>query len=341
MGLRLPIRYTNGGYRMKTLLKVIGGLLAVALLAVGGMLVYVSTALPNVGPATDMTVELTKERIENGKYLAHNVYVCMDCHSGKDYSRFALTIEEGTLGKGGNLFGEPGFPGSYYATNLTPYHLGGWTDGEIFRAITTGVSKDGSALFPIMPYTNYRLADPEDIKDIIAYLRTLEPIEHDVPESSSNFPMNFIINTLPQEAALTKRPDVSEKIKYGQYLTTMASCADCHTPMDKGAPVPGMGFAGGTDFPVPGGMVTSANITPDLETGIGSWTEEAFIARFKQFTDSTHVINTGEVVPGQMQTEMPWRFYSNMSEEELSAIYAYLKTLDPVENKITKWATAE
>lgn len=326
---------------MKTLIKIVGGILGVALLGIGGLLVWVSTALPDIDPAPKMTIELTEERIANGKYLAHNVFVCMDCHSGNEYSRFALAIQEGTLGQGGNLFGEPDFPGNYYASNLTPYHLGNWTDGEIFRAITTGVSKNGRALFPIMPYTNYRQADPEDIKDIIAYLRTLEPIEHDVPESSSNFPMNFIINTIPQEASLTKRPKASDKIKYGQYLTTMASCADCHTPMDKGAPIPGMAFAGGTNFQVPGGVVTSANITPDMETGIGSWTEEVFIARFLQFTDSTHVINSKELIPGQMQTKMPWRFYSNMSEEELGAIYAYLRTIKPVNNPIDKWAPAQ
>jgi mono/diheme cytochrome c family protein len=324
---------------MKKVLKIFGGILAVLVIGVMCLLTYVSTVLPNVEPAPDLNIELTQERIERGEYLANTVYVCMDCHSDRDYSKFSLTIKEGTEGKGGNLFGtEAGFPGDYYAKNLTPYHLGSWSDGEVFRAITSGVNKDGDALFPIMPYTNYRHVDPEDIYDIIAYIRTLEPIEYDVPESSSDFPMNFIINTIPGEPEFTERPEPTDKIAYGKYLVTAASCSDCHTPMDKGAAIPGMDFAGGMEFPLPeGGIATSANITPDMNTGIGSWTEEAFIARFKQFQDSTNAINTSLVEPGNFNTEMPWRFYSNMSEEELSAIYAYLKTQAPVENQIAKF----
>ena len=324
---------------MKKLLKVFGGILAVIVIAISGLLIYVSTALPNVEPAPDLNIERTQDRIQRGEYFANTVYACMDCHSDRDYSKFALTAKEGTLGKGGNLFGsDDGFPGNYYAKNITPYYLGDWTDGEIFRAITTGVSKDGHALFPIMPYTNYRVLDKEDIYDIIAYLRTLEPIEYDVPASSSDFPMNFIINTIPSEPDFSKRPDPTNKAAYGKYLVTAASCADCHTPMIQGAAIEGMTFAGGMEFILPtGGIVTSANITPDMNTGIGSWTEEAFIARFKSFQDSTNIINSAMVKPGDFNTEMPWRFYSNMSEDELSAIYEYLKTQAPVQNQIAKF----
>ncbi|MEO9884940.1 MAG: c-type cytochrome [Balneola sp.] len=324
---------------MKKLLKVLGGLLGVVVIGISGLLIYVSTALPNVDPAPDLKIELTDDRIQSGEYLANTIYACMDCHSDKDYSKFALTMKEGSLGKGGGLFGtEMGLPGNYYAKNLTPYNLGDWTDGEIFRAVTTGVNKDGDALFPIMPYPNYGNTDREDIYDIIAYLRTLEPIEFDVPESSSDFPMNYIINTIPSDPEFSTKPDPSDKIAYGKYLVTAASCADCHSPMIQGAPIEGMNFAGGMDFPLPtGGVATSANITPDSTTGIGSWTEEVFITRFKNFQDSTNVINTNLVKPGDFNTEMPWRFYSNMSEEELSAIYAYLKTQAPVKNQIVKF----
>ncbi len=325
---------------MKKLAKILGGLVLLVILFVGGILIYVSTALPNVGEAPDLTIEVTPERVTRGEFLAKNVYVCMDCHSDRDYSRFGLSIDEENLGKGGNLFGlEHGFPGDYYAKNLTPYHLGEWTDGEIFRAVTTGVSKDGHALFPIMPYTNYRRVDKEDIYDIIAYLRTLEPIEYDVPTSSSAFPMNFIINTIPSEPDFVKKPDISDRVEYGKYLTIAASCADCHTPLDgQGTPLPGMDFAGGMDFQMPtGGTVYSANITPHETTGIGSWTEEMFVARFKQFQDSTKLINTNLVSPGEFNTEMPWRYYSNMSEEELGAIFAYLRTLEPVEHSMSRF----
>lgn len=318
---------------MKLFAKIFGGIVLLVILFIGGTLIYVSTALPSVEPAPDLSIEQTKERIERGEYLAKNVYVCMDCHSDRDYSRFGLVSDTTTIGKGGNLFGlENGFPGDYFAKNLTPYNLGDWTDGEIFRAITSGVDNDGNALFPIMPYTNYRRVDKEDIYDIIAYLRTLESIEYDVPESSSAFPMNFIINTMPTEPEFVSKPDINDKIAYGKYLSIAASCSDCHTQKVKGADMPGMTFAGGLDFHIPtGGKVYSANITPHETSGIGSWTEEMFVLRFKQFQDSTNLINQSLVNPGEFQTEMPWRFYSQMSTEELSAIFAYLQTIEAVD----------
>src|SRR5690554_2503217 len=177
-----------------------------------------------------------------------------------------------------------GLPGNYYSRNLTPYNLGDWTDGELFRAITTGVNKDGKALFPIMPYLNYGKVDKEDIYDIIAYLRTLEPIEYDVPESTSNFPMNFIINTIPAPAAFTTKPDKADKIEYGRYLVTAASCRDCHTPQINGAPIMELDLAGGFEYILSEGeILRSANITPHERTGIGSWTEDQFVQRFKNY----------------------------------------------------------
>lgn len=324
---------------MKTFLKIIGGLLVLLLVLVGGGILYLNNAFPKVSEAPDLTVEVTPERVANGKHLANNVYVCSYCHSDHLYDKFAPYIDTTKIGKGGYLFGtEEGFPGNYYAKNLTPYHLGEWTDGELFRAITAGVSRDGHALFPIMPYPNYARADKEDIYDIIAYIRTLEPIEYEVPASSSAFPMNLIIKTIPSDPIFSEKPDAVDKIAYGKYLTTVGSCADCHTPMEQGAPIPGMEFAGGQEFPLPsGGTATSANITPHLINGLGEWTEEVFISRFKQFRDTTNVINKTNVVPGTANTAMPWRFYSGMSKEELGAIFAYLQTLDPVDHKVEKF----
>src|SRR5690606_24605887 len=169
---------------------------------------YIGWALPNVDAPQELKVELSPERIQRGQYLANHVAVCMDCHSTRDWSRFSGPLTTGDLGKGGEYFGpEMGFPGKFYSKNLTPAHLGDWTDGEIFRAITSGVNKQGTALFPVMPYSYYAKMDREDILDIIAYLRSLSPIAHEVPASEPDFPMNFIINTFPQKPALAPRPD--------------------------------------------------------------------------------------------------------------------------------------
>ena len=324
---------------MKLIGKIIAALGAVLALIIVGLIAYVNVALPAVDDAPELVVDITPERVERGSYLANYVYVCTDCHSDRNYSKFAHTLDEANLGKGGNLFGlDEGFPGNYYAKNLTPYNLGNWSDGELYRAITAGVRKDGSPMFPIMPYTNYSKLDPEDIYDIIAYIRTLEPLVHDVPESSSPFPMSLIINTIPANPTMSKKPDLSDKIAYGKYLVTAASCADCHTPIDeRGGQLPGMDFAGGMDFYVPGGIVKSANITPDVQTGIGAWSEEAFLAAFKRFEDPEHEVNTKNLAPGDYNTSMPWRLYSKMNEEDLRAIFAYLRTLTPVSNSMERY----
>ncbi len=321
---------------MKKFLKVALIVLTVIVLAVAGLLSYVKTALPNVAEAQDIKIDYTPERIAHGKYLANYVMVCMDCHSKRDFSKFAGPIIPGTFGGGGELFGTAlGFPGNFYSRNLTPYNLKDWTDGELFRAITTGVSKDGHALFPLMPYQNYGQIDKEDIYDVIAYIRTLEPIANDVPASEPQFPMNFIINTIPKEASFTTKPDTTELIAYGKYLFTSASCSDCHTRKEKGEPVEGMYLAGGFEFPFPDGVIRSSNITPDKETGIGSWTQQDFVRKFKVFADSSFVAH--QVKPGDFNTLMPWSYYGKMKESELTAIYAYLQTVPAVHNKVERF----
>ena len=190
----------------------------------------------------------------------------------------------GTHGKGGERFGrEMGLPGDIYARNITPAGLGSWTDGEIFRAITAGVNKDGRALFPLMPHPKYGHMDRSDVEAIIAYLRTLTPVPNKIPDASLDFPMNFIVNTIPQKPDFQKRPDTTDQVGLGKYLVNAAACADCHTKTIKGEPVPGMDFAGGTEMVTPMGTLRPANITPDTETGIGRWTKEAFVARFKAY----------------------------------------------------------
>jgi mono/diheme cytochrome c family protein len=322
---------------MKKVLKVILIILSVIILAVAGILTYLKTVLPNAAPAADLKIDYTPERIAHGKYLATSVMICVECHSTRDYSKFGAPVAEGTLGAGGELFGKAqGFPGDFYAPNLTPTHLKQWTDGELFRAITMGVSKDGHALFPVMPYTLYGQLDKEDIYDVIAYIRTLDPIEKIVPPSEAAFPMNFIINTIPSEPTFTTKPDQDDQIAYGKYLFTSSACQECHTQREKGEPIPGMFLAGGFPFPFPDGTtVRSMNITSDKETGIGTWTEEQFVRKFKAYADSSFVAH--EVKPGDFKTVMPWTNYATMEERDLKAIFAYLKTVPPVKNKVERF----
>jgi hypothetical protein len=325
---------------MKNLPKVIGFVLLGIAVLIGIFISYLKLALPNVGDPEQLTIEVTPERIERGKYLAHSVTICMDCHAIRDWSRFSGPPTEGTLGKGGDRFDQTvGLPGVYYAKNITPFGIKRYTDGELFRVITTGVTKEGRAMFPLMPYLNYGKMDREDIYDIIAYIRSLSPIESTIPESVSDFPMSLIINTLPQKANPQKKPNPNDELAYGAYMVNASGCVECHTRVDKGQIIKEFSFSGGREFFFPNGaVVRSSNITQDTETGIGKWTREQFLARFKQYADSSYVIPS--VKPDEFNSIMPWTMYAHMKESDLSAIFTYLQTVKAIPNNVTKFSAA-
>ena len=325
---------------MKKFLKIVLYGLLVIVVLVAALLTYVKTALPNVGEPEDLTVERTPERIERGRYLAHSVTICMDCHSTRDWSKFSGPLTEGTLGKGGERFDQSvGMPGVFISKNITPEGISRYTDGELFRVITTGVNKEGRAMFPLMPYPYYGKMDREDIYSIIAYIRTLEPITNVVADSEPDFPMSFIINTIPQAGSFQTRPDTTDQLAYGGYMVNASGCVECHTQVDKGQIIREFAFGGGREFSFPDkSMVRSSNISPDKETGIGTWTREQFIARFKAFADSSYVVPT--VQPGEFNTIMPWTMYAHMKEEDLSAIFTYLQSVKPIANKVNKFSAA-
>jgi mono/diheme cytochrome c family protein len=290
--------------------------------------------MPNI-ELKEIKVEITPERVERGDYLANHVMVCMDCHSVRDWSLYSGPIMPGTFGAGGDEFTEEmGFPGDFYAPNITPYTLNNWTDAEIYRAITSGVDKDGKPLFPLMPYHSYGKADAEDVYSVIAYIRSLQSIKKDVPESEPTFPMSLIMHIIPQEAQPIKLPPKSNKVEYGKYLATVAACADCHTPFEKGQPVEGMQYAGGREFALPFYTIRAPNITPHISTGIGAWTKDVFVNRFQAY-DSIHKLESVDF-PKEFNTLMPWNMYGSMKQDDLEAIYLYLKSLDPIENQVEK-----
>jgi hypothetical protein len=324
---------------MKKFLKIIGYLLLFVVIAVGGLITYVKLALPNVGAAPEMKVATTPERVERGRYLANSVTVCMDCHSTRDWSKYSGPLTEGTLGKGGEEFNQKfGFPGVYFSRNITPKGISRYTDGELFRVITTGVNKEGHAIFPVMPYPYYGKMDPDDIMCIIAYIRTLAPIDNNPPASVSDFPMNIILNTIPKPAEPTKRPDTSDVLAYGKYMVNASGCVECHTQADHGQIIKELAFSGGREFTLPWGIVRTANITPSESTGIGSWTKEAFINRFKSYAKETYTPPTVE--SGAFNTIMPWTMYANMTTTDLAAIYDYLHSLPAKENSVVKFTPA-
>jgi len=326
---------------MKNFKRILMWFVVIVFVLITATLSYIKLALPNVGPPPDLKVERTPERVARGEYLANHVAVCIDCHSRRDWSRFSGPPTEGTFGMGGDCFDQKfGFPGVYFAKNITPSGISRYTDGELFRVITTGVNKEGEAMFPVMPFHYYGQMDEEDIKSIIAYIRTLKPIENVVPKSTSDFPMNFILNTIPHKGQPTKRPENSDVLNYGKYLTNAASCIDCHTKFDKGSLVQGTEYGGGREFPFPdGAVVRSGNISSDKETGIGNWKKETFIALFHAHADSATLHTT--LKPGDFNSIMPWTMYGKMNDEDLGAIFAYLQSVPAVTNRVEKFTAAK
>ncbi len=322
---------------MKRFLKIVGVFLGIVVLLVAAFLAYFFAKYPDAGEAPQLKVEATPDRLARGEYLANHVTVCIDCHSTRDWKYFSGPIIHGTEGKGGERFDESmGLPGTLYARNITPAGVGSINDGELFRAITGGIGKNGRALFPLMPYPAYAHLSPEDLASIIAYIRSLKPIPHDVPETKLNFPLNLIVRTIPARYIPQPEPNRNNPYEYGKYLATAAGCVECHSPAEKGQIIPGKEFSGGREFSFPQGTARSANLTPDEETGIGLWTKEIFIAKFKEFT----VADTAKLSFERFgrNTPMPWTFFAGMKEEDLGAIYDYLRTTPPVKNNVEHWA---
>ncbi|WP_299702450.1 c-type cytochrome [uncultured Pontibacter sp.] len=326
---------------MNKALKIVGILVVALLVVVAAGVVYLRYTFPKVDAAPVISIEKTPALVERGEYLAHHVAVCIDCHSTRDFSRFSGPIVEGTFGKGGDVFDHSmGFPGTFYARNITSDKetgIGNWTDGEVYRAITTGVSQNGDPLFPVMPYKAYANMTTNDAYAIVSYIRTLNPIEHKVPKSEPDFPMNLIMRTIPSgNPTPTDERTLDDEMVKGKYLLTIAACTECHTPQEKGQPIEGKFLAGGFEFKFPNGaVVRSVNITPDKETGIGNWTEDAFVQRFKNY--EAPEATAKQIDPDAFNTIMPWAMYAGMKEEDLRAIYKYMMTLEPISNKVERY----
>ena len=317
------------------LLKTVGALAALVALVVAGTLVYFLVILPPAVPVPAITVERSPERIARGQYLATAVYGCIYCHSERDWTLFGAPPVPGTIGKGGERFDRSvGLSGELTAPNITPHHLGSWSDGEIYRAITSGLHRDGYSMFPVMPWDAYIWLETEDVYAIIAYLRTLEPIVADWPARKPSLLMNIIANSRVR-AAEPWVVDRSDPVARGEYIAVIGGCRFCHTPPSKTARwnVENLeeAFAGGRIIPAAGYAVKSANISPDPETGIGRWTREQFVARFKAYEGARI-----PVTEMGYNTQHAWTEYAQLTEADLGDLYTYLMAQKTQRNRVEK-----
>lgn len=282
----------------------------------------------------------TQKVIQRGEYLAQHVAGCMDCHSKRDYSKYTGPLVPGTDGGGGEIFDHRvGIPGVLYGRNITPdtaTGIGNWTDAELIRAITQGINKKGDTLFPLMPYTAYNRMAKEDLYSIIAFLRTLKPIHNPIPDRQLQVPIGMVYPAPALQPSIegNTRPAESDRLKYGEYLVTIADCGTCHSPPTPLGPDMTKRYAGGYTFDLGTNKVVSANITPDSATGIGRWTEAMFLEKFTRFRDP-NAFNVDSAL--KKNTIMPMGFLAGIKDEDLKSIYAYLRTIPPINHKVEKF----
>ena len=256
---------------------------------------------------------------------------CMECHAGPD----------------GKLVGRPmvDLPpmfGELRTLNITrdPEHgIGAWTDGELYYFLRTGIHKDGHWSPPFMP--KYSLMADDDLHSVIAWLRSddprLAPDAREYPPNQFNLFVKILANTLFSAPPLPERPIVipktTDKIAYGKYIADdLSDCYVCHSAdilkVDALVPEKSLGYYGGGTAMRndQGETVTSANITMDKETGIGNWTEQQFI----------DAVRFGKK-PGGGMLSRPMAPHSMLTDDEVKAIYHYLKSVPVIKNQVPRF----
>jgi mono/diheme cytochrome c family protein len=287
--------------------------------------VYLSIALLLL-VAKDAAAQ-TREQIARGKYVFGAAAGC-GCH----------TVPKQPLNAGGRKYDGPF--GTVYSSNITPdptTGIGKWTDEQIIVATRAGRRPSGERLIPVHPYTVFNGMIEQDLKDVVAYLRSVPPVNRAAPAKKISVPLfesvflpawlaTFAAVETPPKSAPTSGP------ARGEYLTRAVShCGECHTPRTMTMAVDNTRFLAGN--PKGRGPEGSAvpNITPDRETGIGGWSEE-------QITDYLETGNKpdGDVSGGLMMEVIQGTSagYKDLTKADRQAIAKYLKSIPAVKNRI-------
>jgi mono/diheme cytochrome c family protein len=249
------------------------------------------------------------------------------CHTGKD----------GPVGAGGAEIKTPF--GTFYGTNITPdpdTGIGRWSDAEIVAAIRTGDTRGQGVEAPVMPYYRYAGMADVDVRDLVAYLRTVPAVrrENRAAEVSIPFPRlayrAWRVLFAPWAAAPAAAP--TDPLARGRYLVDhVAICIDCHTPRTRFGALDTSLYLAGTDDG-PGGDAVP-NITADRETGIGTWTEDD-IVRLLQTTMKPDTDNVQGLMAEVIDGVAGASGYARAPEAELRSIAKYLKTVPPIRHQV-------
>jgi mono/diheme cytochrome c family protein len=265
--------------------------------------------------------------VKRGEYL-FNAGGCLGCHTD--------TKNNGVLLAGGRALGTPF--GTFYGPNITPdiqYGLGRWSEADFIRAMRHGERPNGANLFPVFPYTSFTKIGDADLKDLWAYLRTVAPVAQPNREHDVGFPFNIRAGMTAWKwlnfTAGAFRPDPARpaEVNRGAYLVqALAHCGECHTPRNiMGGLDASRAYAGTPDGPE-GERVP--NITPHPETGIGKWSAGDLLDLLKQ-----GMTPDGDFVGGSMG-EVVRNTTGKLTDEDVRAVVAYLRTLPPIENAVPR-----
>jgi mono/diheme cytochrome c family protein len=252
--------------------------------------------------------------VERGSYLVNSLLTCGNCHSpkgppqaiaGKDFS-------------GGLSWDEPPF--KVTAPNITQDKdtgIGNYTDAQIKTVLRKGVKPNGVPVAMVMPSGFYEIMTERDLNAVVAYLRTIKPVSNKVPDPVYKMPQGHPIppgGDKPYTEAM-----LTDKVKKGFYLATIAHCMECHTPFgERGRDFANRLGAGGAEFPGPWGMVHSRNITSSKTKGLGDWTDAEIKRAITQ-----GIRKDGTKLTGPMGFE----YYAKMTPADLDAIVAWLRTV--------------
>ena len=264
--------------------------------------------------AAQVSAFAQSDLVKRGDYLVNGLLTCGNCHSpkgppaavaGKDFS-------------GGLSWDEPPF--KVTAPNITQDKetgIGAWSDADIKKVLRTGIRPNGAPVAMVMPSGFYEIMTEGDLDAVVAYLRTVKPVSNKVPDPIYKMPQGHPIppgGEKPYTAAM-----LSDKVKKGFYLATIAHCMECHTPMGpRGREFADKFGAGGFEFPGPWGVSVSKNITQSKTKGIAEWTD----AEIKT------AITTGVDRKGnKLKPPMGYQYYAHMTGEDLDAVVAYLRTV--------------
>ena len=317
---------------MKKVLRYLLLLLGIVAIAAGGFAAYIAIrGIPKYkAEKINLKIDATPARLAQGQKLAS--MLCANCHLDQNTNKFT----------GRKMDEAPQF-GTIYSKNITQhaeFGIGKWSDGDLVYLLRTGLKPDGTYLPPYMAKL-VNISD-EDLYSIIAFLRSdhqwVKPDNSRQPDTKPSFLTKFLCNIgaikpFPFPKKPIYAPDTTDVVKWGKYIATaQLECFSCHSKdfakNDYFTPENSKGFFGGgnTMIASDGKKITTRNITMDHETGIGNWTEEQFIKAVKY----------GQLPDGQPALRNPMVPFSNLTDNEVKAIFAYLKTVPPIKNKVDR-----